>query len=177
MRGGVGGVFKLAGDDAAGIFAVYLLRPGHRGGHTAGTGGQHHFGAVSGDELDALRAHGVRHDDDGPVSQHGGQRGDAYARVAAGGLYDEAAGDERAVRRRGAYHAQRGAVLGAAGGVEALQLGQDVKPRGKAAQAHERGGTDKAGNIVVNCHNKIPPQEKSIEILLCKDYNTKIRHM
>ena len=45
-----------------------------------------------------------------------------------------AAGDERAVRRRGAYHAQRGAVLGAAGGVEALQLGQDVKPRGKAAR-------------------------------------------
>ena len=120
----VGGILELAGDDAAGNAPAELLRLGHGPGHALGAGRQDDLRPVGGDEGPALHAHGVRHGEDHPVAPGGSHGSQTDAGVAGGGLDDGAAGGQAARRLRLGDHAGGHPVLGAAGGVHALQLGQ-----------------------------------------------------
>ena len=139
MREGVRGVIELPGDDAARVFRAQGLRLRDRAAHALGPGREDDLGAVGRDELDALDAHGVRHDYHGPVAQRGGEGGEADAGVAAGGLDYHAAGREGALRLGAAYHVERGAVLRAAGGIVPLELREHVQARGRSGESRTSG--------------------------------------
>ena len=126
MDGGVGGIGELAGDEAARNLPGQLSGPVDSALHPPGAVSQHQLRAVGAHQLPPLRAHGLRHDDDHPVSPgsgHGG--GQADARIAGGGLDDDGAGPQQAPPLRIVHHGPGNPVLHAAGGVEALQLGQN----------------------------------------------------
>ena len=88
MDGGVGGVHKLAGDDAVGSLLLQLLRLGDSALHALGAVGEHELRTVCLHQLAALDGHGLGHGDDHLVAAGGRHRGDADAGVAARGLDD-----------------------------------------------------------------------------------------
>ena len=123
---GVGGVRKLAGDEAAGDGGGQLVGLLNGPLHTLSALGQHQLCAIGLDQLAALHAHGVRHDDDqlvAPGRCHGGQ---ANARVAGGGLDEGCAGLQSPGPLGIVNNALGDPVLHGTGGVEILQLGQDL---------------------------------------------------
>ena len=126
MGGGIGWVFKLAGDEAARDLPGQLLRPGDGPRHAQPALGQHHLGPIGQQELTPLLAHGVRHDDDGPIAPGGGHQCQTDACVARGGLDDDRAGFQNAPGLPVVQHGFGDAVLGGPAGVEALQLPQDA---------------------------------------------------
>ena len=131
VGGGVGGVIKLAGDEAAGDLPGQLFRLGYRTGHAAFRH-QHQLRPVSLQQGTALRAHGGRHGEDHPIALGDGHGRKADAGVAGGGLDDRSAGLQHAGGLRLTQHLQGHPVLGASGGVAALQLGQNdgLQPAG-----------------------------------------------
>ncbi len=146
MGGGVGGVDKLAGNKAAGNLPGQFLSPGDGSGHARGPRGQNQLRAVGPQQLPPLRAHGFRHDDDGPVPpgrRHGSQ---ADAGIAGGGLDDDRAGAQQAPGLRIVQHGLGHPVLYAAGRIEILQLRQNAGLQALlplyALQLQQRGSAD-----------------------------------
>ena len=125
MDGGVGGVHKLAGDEAVGNFLRQLIGLGDGTLHALGALGEHQFRAVGLHQLAALHAHGLGHHDDDAVAPGGGHRSQTDAGVAGGGLDDNGAGLQKALGLGIINHGLGDTVLHAAGGVEILQLAQD----------------------------------------------------
>ena len=124
---GLDGFVKLAGDEAARDLPGQLLRPGDGPRHAQPALGQHHLGPIGQQELTPLLAHGVRHDDDGPVTPGGGHQCQTDACVARGGLDDDQEPDFRMPRASPSSSmdlAMRS--FGGPAGVEALQLPQDA---------------------------------------------------
>ena len=123
MNGGVGGIDKLAGDEAAGNLLGQLLGLGDGAGHALRSLGQHQLRAVGLQQVAALDTHGFGHGQDdfiAPGRGHGGQ-----ADVAAGGLNDGGPRLEQALGLRVVDHGAANAILHAARGVEILQLSRD----------------------------------------------------
>ena len=126
MGGGVGGVDELAGKEASRQRAGQLLRLFDGSSHPLGPLAQDQLRTVGVHKKAALLAHGVRHDDDDTVAPRGGDRSQADARVAGGGFDNDAAGLQQAFAFCVVDHGLGDPVLGASGGVEIFQLGQDA---------------------------------------------------
>ena len=126
MGGGIGGVRELSGDEAAGNFFRQLLRAGDGSRHAARPLGEHQFRTVSAHQQTPLHAHGLRHDDDGPVApgrRHGGQ---ADAGIPGGWFDDDRAGAQQPPGFGIVDHGFGHTVLGAPRRVEVFQLRQNT---------------------------------------------------
>ena len=125
MRGGVRGVYKLAGDKGIRDFLCQFI--GFRDGalHPLGALGEDQLGSVGLHELAALDAHGFGHDNDDAVascSRHGCK---PDAGVAGSRLDDDGALFQKAFRFRIVDHGLGNAVLDGAGGVKIFQFCED----------------------------------------------------
>ena len=127
MRLGVGGVDELPGYEAVGDLLGQLVGLGDGTLHALGTLGEHQLCAVGLHQLAALHGHGLRHDDDDAVATGGGHGSEADAGVAGGGLDDDAAGLQQTLGLGVVDHGLGDTILHAAGGVEVLQLGDDLR--------------------------------------------------
>ena len=126
VRVGVGGVFKLPGDEAAGQLRSQLLGPGDGARHAVFAGGEHQLGAVGREQGAPLGAHGVGHGENDAVAAGDADGGEPDAGVAARRLDDDAAGGQATVGLGRFDHVQGDAVLRGARGVEALELQEEV---------------------------------------------------
>ena len=126
MGGGVGGIYKLAGDKAVGDFFCQLLGFGNGAGHALAALGQHQLGTVGFHQLTALHAHGFRHDDDDAVAAGGGNGGKTDAGIAGGGLDDHGAGFQQTFFLGIVNHGFCHTVFHRAGGVEIFQFCQNL---------------------------------------------------
>ena len=124
---GVGGIDELACHEAVGDLLGQLVGLGDGALHALGTLGEHQLGAVGLHQLAALHGHGLGHDDDDAVAPGGGHGGQADAGVAGGGLNDDGARLQQALGLGVVDHGLGDTVLDAAGGVEVLQLGDDLR--------------------------------------------------
>ena len=123
---GVGGVVELVGNEGAGNGGRQLFSLADGAQHPLRARGQDQLSAVAGHQLLPLYAHGVGHDDDGPVAPGGGHSRQSDAGVAGGGLDDGCAGLQQAPLLRVVQHGPGHPVLGGAAGVEAFQLDQEL---------------------------------------------------
>ena len=159
MGGGVGGVIELAGDEAAGNGRGQLLRLCHGTGHAAGLH-QHQLRAVGLQHGPALGAHGSGHGEDHPVAPRHSHGCQTDAGVAGGRLDHGAAGLQSAGGLRLIQHFQRDTILGAAGGVEALQLRQNgggqLTLTDIVIYAQQRGIAHKLRHRMINSHDIVP---------------------
>ena len=127
VDGGIGGVHKLAGNEAVRNFLCQLLSLGDGTLHTLGTFRQYQLRAVGLHELAALHAHGFGHDDDDAIAPGGGDGSQTDAGVAGGGFNDDAAGLQQTLLLRVVDHSLGDAVFHGACGVEVFQLGKDLR--------------------------------------------------
>jgi len=126
VRGAVVVVVELARQEGAGVALRELLGQRDAAEEAAFVAAdQAHGGAEAADQVLALLAHPVRHEDRHRVAQRAADRGEGDAGVAAGGLGDRRAGRECHPRVRAGEDVQRHAVLDAAGVVQVLGLGVD----------------------------------------------------
>ena len=163
MDGGVGGVYKLAGDHALGGLARQLLGLGDSALHAQRALGQHQLGAVAAHKLASLHAHGLGHGDDQAVAACGGDAGQADAGVAAGGFDDGVAvvATDLARALRLVQHRLGDAILGGTRGVEVLKLYQhargQVVRRLDVGDLQQRGMSDKlVDRSVYLAHESLP---------------------
>ena len=158
MGGGVGRVIELVGDEAVGNRFRQLPGLLDGCGHTLAAGGQHQLGTVGAHEHPALQAHGVGHDDDGPVATSRRHQGKTNAGVAGGGLDDGGAGLQDAPLLSVVDHGQTHPVLDGTGGVEIFQLRQQPGLQTQIflhmGQLQQRGGTDQLLGGSVNVGHK-----------------------
>ncbi len=126
-------VLELLGDVHALVLGGYLLCPADRPGDAFVVRGQDQLRPQGRDQLLALLAHALRHDDAYPVALQPADQRQADARVAGAGLQHDAVRSEEAVPFGPLEHGQRDAVLDAAARVEELRLGVDALP-GKPQQ-------------------------------------------
>ena len=133
-----------------------------------GARGEHQLSAVGGHEQAALHAHGVGHDDDGAVAPGGGDHGQANARVAGGGFDDDRAGLEQPLCLRVVEHGLGHPVLGGAGGVEILQLGQKGGVQALCpldlAELQQGGSPDELLHRGVDSSHSRPPDCKGLHL-------------
>ena len=160
MHGSIGRVLKLLWNDGVVGAGQYLLGLGYRALHALGARGEHQRGAIGLDELAALLAHGVGHDDDGLVALGSGHHGQTHTRVAAGGLDDGAARLERATALGVLDHGQGNAVFHAAAGVEVLKFHENacfqVLFTFDCRQFKQWSVADEAGDVLINfTHNDV----------------------
>ena len=104
----------------------------------------------------------------------GGEGGQADAGVAAGLLYDRPAGGQMAGGFGGLYHREGRPVLDAAGGVEELQLGQQMRTALllplKAVQLHQRCVAYQFLDGMYNTrHDLLPPLHLNAVIVVIGD--------
>ena len=154
MGAGVGRVFKLAQHQRAGDLPRQRFRPVHGALHAGRAGRQNDLCAVGRQQLAALHAHGLGHDEHGAVAsgrRHGGQ---ADAGVARGGLDNGRAGLKNAPLLRVEDHAQGDAVLGAAGGFCRSSLARSRAERPRffrvILQSHQRRAADELRHILID---------------------------
>ena len=156
VRVGVGGVFKLPGDEAAGQLRRQLLGPGDGARHAVFAGGEHQLGAVGREQGAPLGAHGVGHGENDAVAAGDADGGEPDAGVAARRLDDDSARLQQAALLGIVQHGAGDAVLYAARGVKIFDLGQQVCLQaarcGEALQLHERRVADKLGNAGIDFH-------------------------
>ena len=164
MDGGVGGVHKLAGDNAVGGLLLQLLGLGDGALHALGAVGEHELRTVCLHQLAALDGHGFGHGDDHLVAAGGRHRGDADAGVAARGLDDGvvAAAHELACLLGLVNHVLGDAVFNGPGGVEVFQFDEhtslEVLVGLKVGEFQERGVADKLIDGRVNLAHGEPPK-------------------
>ena len=164
VDGGVGGVYKLAGDNAVGGLLLQLL--GFRDGalHALGSVSEHELCAICLHKLAALDGHGLGHGDDHLVAASRRHRGDTDAGVAARGLDDGvvAAAHELAGLLGLVNHVFGDAVFNGPRGVEVFQLdehaGLEVLVGLKVDELQERGVADKLIDRRVNLAHGEPPK-------------------
>ena len=164
MDGGVGGVHKLAGDDAVGGLLLQLLGLGDGALHAFGAVGEHELCAVCLHELAALDGHGLGHSDDHLVAAGRRHRGDADAGVATRGLDDGvvATAHELAGLLGLVNHVLGDAVFDGPGGVEVFQFdehtGLEVLVGLEVGELQKRGVADKLIDGRVNIAHGEPPK-------------------
>ena len=164
VDGGVGGVHKLAGDNAVGGLLLQLLGLGDGALHALGAVGEHELCAVCLHKFAALDGHSLGHGDDHLVAAGSRHRGDADAGVAARGLDDGvvAAAHELAGLLGLVDHVLGDAVFDGAGGVEVFQLdehaGLEVLIGLKVSELQKRGVADKLIDGRVNLAHDEPPK-------------------
>ena len=164
MDGGVGGVHKLAGDDAVGGLLLQLLGLGDSALHAFGTVGEYELCAICLHKLAALDGHGLGHGDDYLVAASRRHRGDADAGVAARGLDDGvvAAAHELAGLLGLVNHVLGDAVFDGPGGVEVLEFDEhtslEVLVGLKVGELQKRGVADKLIDGRVNLAHGEPPK-------------------
>ncbi len=146
MNRRVGGVDKLAGNEAVRRFRRQLLRLGDGALHALCPFGKHQLRAIGLHQLAALHAHGFRHDNDdaiAPGSRHGGK---TDAGVAGGRLDDDGTGLQLAAGLRIVDHGLCNAVFHTARGIEVFQLAQNPGLQSffllNVAQFQQRGLSD-----------------------------------
>ncbi len=125
---GVGGVLELLGQEVARVGGGDLLRLADGAAHALGAGGEDQLGAVGAQEHAAFPAHRFRHGEDAFVAARGGDHGQGNAGVAAGGFDDDRVLVEEPLLFGRLDHGQPDAILDRVGGVEVLQLGDDLQP-------------------------------------------------
>ena len=157
MRGGVGGIAELIGNEGVGDFTGQLLGFGNRAFHARCAVGENQLGTVGLHQLPALQAHGLRHDDDHAIAAGRADRGETDAGVAGSGFNDDGFLCQESFRFRIVDHGPGHAILGRAGGIKVLQLG---KNRGlqafcllQAGQFQQRGFADQLINGCKNCRH------------------------
>ena len=164
VDGGVGGVHKLAGDNAVGGLLLQFLGLGDGALHAFGTVGEHELCAVCLHKFAALDGHGLGHGDDHLVAASRRHRGDADAGIATRGLDDGvvAAAHELAGLLGLVDHVLGDAVFDGAGGVEVFQLdehaGLEVLIGLKVSELQKRSVADKLIDGRVNIAHGEPPK-------------------
>ena len=152
-------VRELAGHEAAGNFGGERFGLFHRALHSLRPGREHQLCAVGGEQAAPLLTHAVRHGEDDAVAARTGDRRKADAGVAAGRLDDDGAGTELALGLCAQDHLQCDAVLGAAGGVHALQLHEDRRAQTtlfrKLPDLQQRGVADQLRDAVIHVHSTL----------------------
>ena len=115
-----------------------------RAGHALDRRGEQKLHAEALQEATALEAHVFRHGEDEVVALRGADHREADAGVTGGGLDERVAGLDGALALRGLDHGERDPVLHGAGGVEHLELAEDLGGTGltQAREAHEGRVTD-----------------------------------
>ena len=139
-------IHELPRDEAVRNAFRQLLRLRDGSGHALCSGRQDDLRAVGLHQGDALRAHGVGHDDDEAVSPGCRHGGEADAGVPGGGLDDDGTGLQKALRLRIIQHAASHPVLRGAGGIQELQLRKKTRAYifrfFDMGQLKERGAAD-----------------------------------
>ena len=126
MRGGVGGVVKLAQDKGAGDAVLQGLRLLNGAFHAFCAGGEHQLRAIGPQQIATLLAHGLRHGENHFIPLGNAHPGQAHAGVAAGGLDEGGAGGQEAFFLCIGNHGQGHAVFHAAAGIKGFQLYKDI---------------------------------------------------
>ena len=126
------------------LLADKLLRGVDRAGHALDRRGEQELDAEALEEATPLEAHVLRHREDELVALRRADHREADAGVAGRGLDEGVAGLDGALALRGLDHGERDPVLHGAGGVEHLELAEDLGGTGvtHAREAHEGGVTD-----------------------------------
>ena len=145
----IGRVGKLLEDGRTRDFGLQCFGLFHRSGHSFAPRGEDDLGSQCGEEFAAFGAHRFGHGQDQAVSAYGGDHGQAYAGVAAGGFDQHGSGSQATLLLGAADHFYGGAVLGAAGGVEVFQFGDQVRaqmmPLFEAGEFQQRGVAHQVG--------------------------------
>ena len=131
--------------------AVVAVRMVGRHGRRA----HHHVGAVRAQHVLLVLADLVRADEDAFVAALLGHQRQPDAGVAGGRFDDGAAGLELAAGLGGVDHLDRDAVLGAAAGVEVLDLGRNRAGAfgDNGVQLHQRGIADELTDVPGDAHD------------------------
>ena len=111
---------------AVGDAVVGLRRVGRHGGRS-----DDDLGAVGAQQVDLLLAHLVRHHGDHAIALESRGDREARARVAGGRLDDRAAGPQLPLALGRLDHRDRRAVLDRAARVQVLDLGDELRGRGR----------------------------------------------
>ena len=153
VRRGVRGVDELAGDEAVRDLGGELIRLGDRALHALRALGEHELGAVRLHELAALDGHGLGHDDDDAIAARRRDRRQTDAGVAAGGLDDDGVRLQDALRLGLVDHRLGDAVLDRAGGVEVLQLREQLRLKAELlfnmGELQQRGAADDENLLMI----------------------------
>ena len=126
VNGGIGGVYKLAGDEATRDFLCQFIGLGNGTLHALGTLGEHQLCAVGLHNLAALHTHGLGHHNDDAVAAGGCHGGKANAGIAGGWLNNHSTGLQQPLLLGIINHGLGNAILYAAGRVEIFQLSQNL---------------------------------------------------
>ena len=127
MHSRVRRIDKLSRNKAVGNLRRQLIRLGDCALHALRALAQHQLRAIRLHQLAAFDAHGFRHDDDDAVASRRRNGRQTDARVAGCRFDDDAAFLEQSLRFRVVNHALGNAVLHRTGGVEILQLRQNMR--------------------------------------------------
>ena len=162
MHSRVRRVHKLPRNKAVRNFRRQLVRLGNRALHALRAFAEHQLRAVGLHQLAALDAHRLRHHNDDAVAACRRDGRQADARVAGGRLDDDAARLERALSFRIVNHALRNTILDRTGGIEILQLGQNMCVQVflllDVGQLQQRGMADQLVGARINlAHGEILP--------------------
>ena len=144
----VGRVVELLRHEVVLVLRHQLLGGEDGAGHALDRRREDELGAVALQQLAALGAHVVRHRQDQLVALHGSDHREADAGVAGRRLDDGGAGLEHAALLGVLDHRERDAVLDAAAGVAALELGDDLGAAlgHDAVEPHHRRVADEVEN-------------------------------
>ena len=121
---GVGGINKLAGNEAVRDLRGKLFRLGDGALHALGSFGKHQLRAIGLHQLAALNAHGLGHDNDDAIAARSGNRSEADTGIAGGRLNDDRVGLELSGSLRVVKNRLGNAVLDGTCGIEIFQLGE-----------------------------------------------------
>ena len=146
----IGGIGELLQDESIWSLSQNLLGLGHGSLHALRTGGEDKLRSKGPQQDAALHAHGVGHGQDQPVALHRGHERQGNSGVAAGGLDQHGLSRPDLARLLGRRnHADADAVLDAAVGIEALQLGGHRGPAacGYFVQLDQRGVSDQFRDV------------------------------
>ena len=92
MRHGIGSVIELIGNETVGNLSGEGLCFFNGPCHAQCTGSQNHLGSICTHQQSALHAHGIRHDNDGPIASGRSNCSKTNSGISGGGLYDSATG-------------------------------------------------------------------------------------
>ena len=158
VLGGVGGVLKLLQDDGTGNTITQLLGGTDGTCHTVLATGQAYLSTVCLDKVATLHTHRLGHRQDELVTLDGGDEGESYASITAGGFDDGGSWFQQSFLLCVLYHGEGDTVFHTTARVEKLYFGDDrclQSFRCRVVVQFEQGSSpNKLGQLFCNlCHN------------------------
>jgi hypothetical protein len=165
----VGRVLELLGHEITRIALGEFFRAAHRSGHALQRGREDDLGSQGLQQPPALEAHALGHGHLELVAPGRADKGQADARVAAGGLDDHRVGLDLAFPLGGVNHCPADTVLDAPQRIGVLELGdhRGCRAGGNTVQTHQGRLANALRDVVVNLYRRTgrhedPPRRRRL---------------